>query len=106
MPSGGERFELLEIRALNYITRPIGSGMNRFARSLSQSLPDAALLGLDRLDSNGTHLSNRLATDGNRKEGIDRARAWIIDEGGASSDALTSLLAALYCGAPLPWSWT
>ncbi|WP_198148374.1 MerR family transcriptional regulator [Elstera litoralis] len=47
-PWGGERFELSDIRALNYIVGPLGSGKTRFARRLAETLPNADFLGLER----------------------------------------------------------
>src|SRR5262249_17498211 len=35
-PWGGERFELRDVRALNYITGPLGSGKTRLARRLAE----------------------------------------------------------------------
>jgi DNA-binding transcriptional MerR regulator len=99
-PWGGERFELADIRALNYIIGPLGSGKTRFARQLSQSLPDAAFLELDRLDATGSSFIERLSTDADLKQRVERARAWITGEGGDDSEALTCLLAALYGEAP------
>lgn len=49
-PWGGERFELRQIRALNYIIGPLGSGKTRLARCLAQALPGARWLGLERLE--------------------------------------------------------
>jgi hypothetical protein len=47
-PWGGERFELADIRPLNYIIGPLGSGKTRLAKRVAASLPDAAFVGLDR----------------------------------------------------------
>ena len=52
-PWGGELFELREIRPLNYIIGPLGSGKTRLAIRLAEALPNAAFLGLDR-----TRISN------------------------------------------------
>ena len=48
-PWGGEQFELRDIRPLNYITGPLGSGKTRLAKRLAETLPDAEFLGLERL---------------------------------------------------------
>jgi DNA-binding transcriptional MerR regulator len=53
-PWGGERFELQDIRSLNYIIGPLGSGKTRLARRLAETLPGAEFLGLDRLGDGGT----------------------------------------------------
>jgi hypothetical protein len=47
-PWGGERFELADIRALNYIIGPLGSGKTRLAKRIAETLPGAAFLGLER----------------------------------------------------------
>ena len=52
-PWGGERFELREIRPLTYIVGPLGSGKTRFAQRLAESIPNAAFVGLDRLNTVG-----------------------------------------------------
>ena len=41
-PWGGELFELRDIRSLNFIVGPLGSGKTRFAMRLTEALPDAA----------------------------------------------------------------
>src|SRR6478735_2949003 len=38
-PWGGERFELRDIRHLNYIIGPLGSGKTRLALRIAQALP-------------------------------------------------------------------
>ncbi|MBV9460717.1 MAG: MerR family transcriptional regulator, partial [Bradyrhizobium sp.] len=49
-PWGGERFELQDIRALNYIIGPLGSGKTRLAKCIAETNPGAAFLGLERAD--------------------------------------------------------
>ena len=49
-PWAGERFELRDIRPINYIVGPLGSGKTRFAQRLAESLPGASFLGLNRLE--------------------------------------------------------
>lgn len=56
-PWGGERFELLYIRALNYIVGPLGSGKTRLAMALADALPGGVFLGLDRLDGSADPLA-------------------------------------------------
>ena len=52
-PWGGERFELCDIRPINYIVGPLGSGKTRLAQRLAEALPDAAFLGWERLECGG-----------------------------------------------------
>jgi DNA-binding transcriptional MerR regulator len=47
-PWGGERFELPALKPLTYITGPLGSGKTRLALAISEALPDAAFIGLER----------------------------------------------------------
>jgi hypothetical protein len=49
-PWAGERFELTDIRPINYIVGPLGSGKTRLAQRLAAALPAALFLGLERLE--------------------------------------------------------
>ena len=98
-PWGGERFELREVRPLNYIIGPLGSGKTRLAVRLSEELPNAVFLGLNRLED-GPAIMARLVADANLKTRIDQALIWIIDEGGTESEALTALLVDLEVDGP------
>jgi DNA-binding transcriptional MerR regulator len=49
-PWAGERFELTDIRPLNYIVGPLGSGKTRFAQRLAEAIPGAIFLGLERAE--------------------------------------------------------
>ena len=44
-PWGGERFELRDIRSLNYIIGPLGSGKTRLAKCIAESLPGGRVSG-------------------------------------------------------------
>lgn len=94
-PWAGERFELRDIRRLNYITGPLGSGKTRLAKRIAESLPDAAFLGLERLGDGGAAARARLAADPALKSRVDRTIAWLVDDGGSVSDALIALLVGL-----------
>jgi DNA-binding transcriptional MerR regulator len=96
-PWGGENFELRDIRALNYIVGPLGSGKTRLARAIAQTRPDAAFLGLERSADDARAL---LATDPALKARVDRTLAWLIEEGAAASPGLIVLLVALESDAP------
>jgi DNA-binding transcriptional MerR regulator len=87
-PWGGERFELRDIRALNYIIGPLGSGKTRLAQRLAETLPGAAFLGLER------------AADEAAAARVERTIAWLVEDGAAVSDALIALLAGLEAEGP------
>jgi DNA-binding transcriptional MerR regulator len=99
-PWGGERFDLHDIRRLNYIIGPLGSGKTRLALRIAQGLPDAGFLGLDRFADAGAKANTRLCADPALKSRVDRALDRLIDGGGTASDALLSLLTALEAEAP------
>jgi DNA-binding transcriptional MerR regulator len=94
-PWGGERFELRDIRPLNYIIGPLGSGKTRLARRLAEILPDAAFLGLDRLEHRGAAARAQLDADPALKSRVDRTLAWLVEDGAAVSAALVALLVGL-----------
>jgi DNA-binding transcriptional MerR regulator len=94
-PWGGERFELRDVRPLNYIIGPLGSGKTRLAKRLAETLPDAAFLGLDRLEHGGAVARAQLDADPALKSRVDQTLAWLIEEGAAASEALVALLVGL-----------
>jgi DNA-binding transcriptional MerR regulator len=94
-PWGGERFELQDIRSLNYIVGPLGSGKTRLARRIAETLPGAAFLGLDRLADGGVAAKAQLAGDPALKSRVDRTLAWLFEDGATVSEALVCLLAGL-----------
>ncbi len=91
-PWGGEWFELADIRPLNYIVGPLGSGKTRLALLLAERLPNGVFLGLDRLDHTDKDAALKLR--------VDRALAWLVDEGAVASPALRALLAGLEAEGP------
>lgn len=99
-PWGGETFELNDVKPINYIIGPLFSGKTRLAKRLAQTLPDAVFLGLDRLEHNGAAARTCLDADPALKARVDRAMAWLLDDGATVSDALTSLLAGLETEGP------
>lgn len=94
-PWGGERFELREIRPITYITGPLGSGKTRLAQLLAEFLTDAVWLGLERLADGGAAARGRLAADAALGTRVERAMAWLGEDGGSPSDALVALLVGL-----------
>lgn len=99
-PWGGEHFELHDIRALNYITGPLGSGKTRLAMRIAEALLNAAFVGLERLADAGVAARARLEADAALKTRVDGALKWIVEDGGVASDALTVLLAELEADGP------
>jgi hypothetical protein len=94
-PWGGERFELRDVRPLNYIIGPLGSGKTRLAKRLAETLPNATFLGLDRLEHGGAAARARLDADAALKSRVDRNLAWLIEDGASTSPALVALLVGL-----------
>ncbi len=98
-PWGGELFELRTLQPLTFITGPLGSGKTRLARRLAEALPDAGFLGLERFAA-VAETQARLAADPPLGARVSRSEAWILEDGGAASPALTLLLAALEAECP------
>ena len=99
-PWGGERFELQDIRSLNYIIGPLGSGKTRLARRIAETLPGAVFLGLDRLEHGGAAARALLERDPALKSRVDQTLAWLVEDGATVSEALVSLLAGLETEGP------
>jgi DNA-binding transcriptional MerR regulator len=99
-PWGGERFELRDIRALNYVVGPLGSGKTRFAQRLAEALPGAVFIGLERAADDGAAMRARLDADPALKARVDAGLAALIADGAMASPALTALLAALEADSP------
>jgi len=74
-PWGGEHFELRDMRPLNYIIGPLGSGKTRLAQRLAVTLPDAAFLGLGAYR---LAFGQRLATLGKQPERLAGSEIWIL----------------------------
>ncbi len=99
-PWGGERFELHDVRRLNYIIGPLGSGKTRLAKRLAETLPGAAFLGLDRLERGGVEARARLDADPGLKGRVDKTLVRLLEDGANASDALIALLAGLEAEGP------
>lgn len=85
-PWGGERFELPALAPITYITGPLGSGKTRLARAIAQTVPNAAFIGLERLDDGGA-----VETDARS----DAHLRMLAAQGADPSPALTALVAAM-----------
>jgi DNA-binding transcriptional MerR regulator len=94
-PWDGERFELQDIRSLNYIVGPLGSGKTRLAERIAETVPGAAFLGLDRLADGGAAARALLDREPALRLRVDRTLAWLVEDGATVSTALVALLAAL-----------
>ncbi|VVD78416.1 MerR family transcriptional regulator [Pandoraea capi] len=95
-PWGGERFEMRDIRPLNYIIGSLGSGKTRLAMQLAQAMPGGTFLGLDRLqETSAAHALQSLEHDAALRSAVTRAEGWLLDDGAESSVALTVLLVTL-----------
>ena len=99
-PWGGERFELRDVRALNYIIGPLGCGKTRLALRLAETLPGAAFLGLDRLADDGAAARARLEAEAELKARVDKVLAWLVEDGAQESEALVALLVGLEAEGP------
>lgn len=96
-PWGGEQFELRDIRALNYIIGPLGSGKTRFAKRIAEVLPGATFLGLERVAA-----AARTQLDANpaAKLSVNKTLDKLVKDGATESDSLVALLTALESKGP------
>ncbi|MCP3414056.1 DNA-binding transcriptional MerR regulator [Bradyrhizobium sp. USDA 4524] len=97
-PWGGERFELRDIKRLNYIVGPLGSGKTRLAQRLAEAVPGASFVGLDRAADGGAAVRARLDADPAHDARVAASLATLLADGAVDSPALTALLAALEAG--------
>ena len=99
-PWGGERFELQDIRSLNYIVGPLGSGKTRLARRIAEVMPEAAFISLERLDHGGDAAKALLNRDPALRSRVDQTLSWLVEDGATISDALICLIAGLEAEGP------
>lgn len=93
-PWGGELFKLRDVRPLNYIVGPLGSGKTRLALRLAEALPAAAFLGLERRVG-ADDAAARLDADAVLRSRVDQTLAWLVEDGATVSDALIALVTGL-----------
>lgn len=92
-PWGGEVFTLCDIRPLNYIVGPLGSGKTRLAEQLAEEVPAGVFLSLNRLEDGVA--TARLDADTALRMRVDQALSRLVEDGAAVSPALMVLLANL-----------
>jgi len=92
-PWDGERFELRDLRPLNFIVGPLFSGKTRLAHAIAEGLPGSAFIGLERLASENA--DTQMAADPALRARIDKALAWLAGDGASVTPALVALIAAL-----------
>lgn len=82
-PWNGERFELAEVRRLNYIVGPLGSGKTRLMHCIAAALPGCIYLDEDR------------RWTGPFDGPVDAELAWLCEEGATDSPSLRILVQAV-----------
>ncbi len=94
-PWGGERFTLSNLRSINYITGPLGSGKTRLAQKIAESLTGARYLAASRSFEGAAKAKEHLANDPELKARVDEASMWLLDDGAIISASMLTLLVAL-----------
>jgi DNA-binding transcriptional MerR regulator len=99
-PWGGERFELRDIRPLNFIVGPLFSGKTRLAHAIADGLPGCAFVGLERLADEGEDAQAKMTADPALRARVEKALSWLVEDGASMTAALVALVAALESGDP------
>lgn len=94
-PWGGERFAVRDVRPINYIVGPLGSGKTRLANMLAEHLPDAVFLGVERIERQAATARSALEADVALRERVEATLAWLLEDGACESDALVALVVGL-----------
>src|SRR5690606_27630642 len=84
-----------DIRSLNFIVGPLGSGKTRLAMKLADAMPNGRFVGLDRLADGGAAASAQRDDDAALSSRVEHAQAAIVEGGGTTSVALLALLMEL-----------
>lgn len=93
-PWGGEQLTMASMAPLTYLVGPLGSGKTRLAMRLSQAMPAAKYLGLQRFDDpHGFKRDLDLTPD--EAMTVERLLDWLREEGAVDLDPLRLLLGAL-----------
>ena len=94
-PWGGERFELHDVKSLNYIVGPLGSGKTRLARTIAENVSGAVFIGLDRAKGDAAEARSLMEADRALKVRIEHTLSWLQEDGATVTADLTALVAAL-----------
>lgn len=86
---------MYDVRPINYIVGPLGSGKTRLAKCLAANLPSGRFVGLDRLAESGALPGSHLQQNPQLARHVDRAVDWLVGDGADVNDALLALLAAI-----------
>lgn len=100
-PWGGEQFEIRDIRPLNYIIGPLGSGKTVLAHCIANAVPGGVFVGMGRganPEKDKSDKSRRL--DAVLQERVNQAMSWLTEDGALPSAALTALLLELESDVP------
>ncbi|MBB6132667.1 DNA-binding transcriptional MerR regulator [Massilia aurea] len=93
-PWGGEQFEIRNVRPLNYIVGPVGSGKTVFAHCIANALAGGVFIEPQQWKSpqvlNGMHEKHS-----NTQERVSQAITWLVGEGAMQTVTLTNLLQIL-----------
>ncbi len=94
-PWGSEAFALHDIKAINFIVGPLGSGKTRLAMRIAEALPNGHFIGLERFAEKGAAAARIRDADPALGSRVEEALTAIIEAGGSRSDALLASLTAL-----------
>jgi DNA-binding transcriptional MerR regulator/CheY-like chemotaxis protein len=90
-PWGGERFELLALKPITYLTGPLFSGKTKLAQCIANAVPGAVFIGLDRA------AIAALAPD---EAQVSQILSWLLEDGATATDALRQVAIALAAPGP------
>jgi DNA-binding transcriptional MerR regulator/CheY-like chemotaxis protein len=91
-PWGGERFDLLALKPITYLTGPLFSGKTKLAQGIVNAVPGAVFIGLDRAAIASLAIDEAQAS---------QILSWLLEDGATATDALRLIAAALATGPSL-----